>query len=56
MEKERTKEEDRVIKRECDVAMARKKGYLPCQEQCKACYACIESTSTERRYCIPRKN
>lgn len=39
----------RVVKRDCDEAMARKKGYLPCQHQCHTCHACIETTSSEER-------
>ena len=56
MAKEKPKEEDRVLKRECDEPMAKKKGYLPCRKQCSGCHACIEITSTERRHCVPRKN
>lgn len=47
----------RVVKRECDVAMARKKGYLPCQQQCKNCHACIETLNTdERRHFSPMRS
>ena len=31
-----------VVRRECDEAMASKKGYLPCDHKCKLCLACIE--------------
>lgn len=47
---------ERVIERKCDVAMAEKKGYLPCQQQCKTCHACIETTSTERRHFSPMRS
>lgn len=45
------KKEERVIKRYCDVPMARKKRYLPCDNNCKKCLACIEQTvSGEKRH------
>lgn len=31
-----------VVRRECDEAMAIKKGFLPCDRKCKTCLACIE--------------
>lgn len=31
-----------LIRRECDESMARKKGYLPCEQKCEKCLACIE--------------
>lgn len=35
--------EPKIVKaRECDVPMARSKGYLPCDQNCKTCFACIE--------------
>lgn len=37
--------------RECDVSMARAKGFLPCDHNCKECHACIEVlTGGERRH------
>lgn len=53
--KKKTKPIERVLNRECDVAMARKKGYLSCQQQCKTCHACIETTSTEKRHFSPMR-
>ena len=32
-----------VVSRECDVPMASKKGYFPCDHNCKTCLACIET-------------
>jgi hypothetical protein len=40
---------EKVIKRECDKPMAEKKGYLPCDENCKTCLACIETLSSGDR-------
>lgn len=41
-----------VVKRECDLPMARSKNLLPCDRECKECMACIETTDTgERRHC-----
>lgn len=34
-----------VVRRECDKAMAEKKGFFPCNEDCKRCHACIEVKS-----------
>lgn len=31
-----------VVARECDVPMASKKGYFPCDHKCETCLACIE--------------
>lgn len=47
-----------VMARECDIAMARSKGYLPCDHNCKTCHACIEILdSSDRRHFSPgRKN
>lgn len=47
-----------VMARECDVAMARSKGFLPCDHNCKMCHACIEILDTrDRRHFSPgRKN
>ncbi|MBR3785999.1 MAG: hypothetical protein IKJ77_06320 [Firmicutes bacterium] len=52
----KTNPAERVLERKCDVAMAEKKGYLPCQQQCKTCHACIETTSTERRHFSPMRS
>ena len=43
---------DRVVDRYCDVAMARSKGFLPCNESsCKSCIACVEVLNNgERRH------
>ncbi|MEY8366827.1 hypothetical protein AALA22_14415 [Anaerovoracaceae bacterium 41-7] len=30
-----------IKKIECDEAMARKKGYIPCGKQCRTCHAAI---------------
>lgn len=38
-----------VISRECDEAMAKKKGFLPCNEDCKRCLACIEVKTSGAR-------
>lgn len=35
--------EYRVIRRRCDVPMARSKRLLPCQKNCRSCVACIET-------------
>ena len=47
-----------VMARECDIAMARSKGFLPCDHNCKTCHACIEILDTrDRRHFSPgRKN
>ena len=43
---------DYIIRRECDEPMARSKGLLPCEKNCKNCMACIEITeSGERQHC-----
>lgn len=48
-------DDPRLIARECDVAMARSKGYLPCDHNCKQCHACIEMFDTgERQHVYPR--
>lgn len=40
-----------IIKRECDIPMARKKGFFPCNKKCEKCHACIETTiSGERQH------
>lgn len=45
-----------IVRRECDVPMARSKGLLPCDKDCKNCMACIETTNTgERRHCTRHK-
>ena len=47
---------DRIVKRECDVPMASKKGLLPCDKQCKGCIACIEwNEEGERQHTPDRK-
>lgn len=33
---------NQIIRRECDRPMAEKKGYIPCNQNCKDCLACIE--------------
>lgn len=46
-----------IIKRECDVPMARSKRLFPCDKDCRNCMACIETTDTgERRHCTRHKN
>ena len=55
--KKKTKEKnvDRVVRRYCDVAMANKKGYRPCDKVCRTCHASIEVLeSGERRHCVPK--
>ena len=43
----------KVIKRTCDEPMARSKGLLPCEKNCKQCYACIEVLANgERRHWV----
>lgn len=45
----------KVIKRTCDEPMARSKGLLPCDKNCKQCQACIEVLANgERRHWAPR--
>ena len=47
-------DDPRLVLRECDVAMARSKRYLPCDHNCKVCHACIEMFDTgERRHVYP---
>lgn len=49
--KKKVYDSTRIIKRECDEPMAKKKGYLPCEGRCKECHACIETLGTgERRH------
>ena len=44
--------EEYIIGRECDEPMARSKGLLPCEKDCKNCMACIEIIETgERQHC-----
>lgn len=43
------KEKTLVVNRECDKAMAEKKGFLPCNKDCKRCLACIEVNSNGER-------
>ena len=38
-----------LINRECDTAMATKKGYFPCDKKCDRCLACIEVFEGGRR-------
>lgn len=48
-------DDPRLVLRECDVAMARSKGFLPCDRHCKTCHACIEMFDTgERQHVYPR--
>ena len=43
----------KVIKRTCDEPMARSKGLLPCDKNCKQCHACIEVLANgERRHWV----
>lgn len=45
-----------IIDRYCDEPMARSKGLLPCEKDCKNCMACIEVTDTgERQHCTRHK-
>lgn len=45
-----------IIHRECDEPMARSKGLLPCEKDCKNCMACIETTDTgNRQHCTRHK-
>ena len=44
-----------LVARECDEAMARSKGFLPCDRNCKVCHACVEMFDTgERRHVYPK--
>ena len=44
--------EEYIIGRYCDEPMARSKGLLPCENDCKHCMACIEMTDTgEKQHC-----
>lgn len=44
-----------IIRRECDEPMARRKGYLPCEHDCKNCLACIETNKDgERSHVVKR--
>lgn len=55
MHKFTNKNEERIVKRNCDTAMAEKKGYLPCKKNCRTCHASIETLGTgERRHCVPK--
>lgn len=48
--------ENMIVKRECDAPMARQKNLLPCDNDCKCCMACIETTDVgERRHCNRHK-
>jgi len=41
----------KVLKRYCDEPMARKRKLLPCDKNCKNCFACIEVlTGGEKRH------
>ena len=43
----------KIIKRICDEPMARSKGLLPCDKNCKQCHACIEVLANgERRHWV----
>lgn len=37
-----TSDDTTVVRRRCDKPMAEKKGFLPCDNDCKNCLACIE--------------
>ena len=44
-----------IIRRECDEPMARRKGYLPCEHDCRNCLACIEvNRDGERSHVVKR--
>lgn len=43
-----------VKKYECDKPMAEKKGFLPCDKNCKACHACIKVGSDGLREHVSR--
>lgn len=56
MSGKRKDEIGRVVRRYCDTAMASKKGYLPCEKNCKGCHACIEQLDNgERRHVTGKK-
>lgn len=41
----------KVLKRYCDEPMAKKRKLLPCDKNCKNCFACIEVlTGGEKRH------
>lgn len=43
----------KVVKRTCDEPMAKSKGLLPCDKNCKQCHACIEVLENgERRHWV----
>lgn len=45
----------KVVKRTCDEPMARSKGLLPCEQNCKQCHACIEWLSSgDKRHWTPK--
>lgn len=47
-------ESNRIVRRECDKAMANKKGLLPCEKKCKTCIAAIEvHADGERNHYYP---
>lgn len=48
-------QDGKVIRRECDRAMADKKGYTPCNKDCKNCLACIETNADGMRCHTQRK-
>lgn len=44
-----------VVGRYCDEPMARNKGFLPCDMNCKGCHACIEILhGGDRRHFVPK--
>ena len=48
-------DENRIVRRYCDKPMAEKKGYLPCDERCRQCHACIEVTKGgDKRHFTPK--
>lgn len=45
MAKRKTFEKKTIVKHYCDVPMAEKKHYLPCEHDCMNCHACIAQLS-----------
>ena len=55
MKREERFESNRIVRRECDESMARKKGLLPCEKKCKTCMAAIEvHADGERNHYYPK--
>lgn len=44
-----------MASKECDGPMAEKKGYIPCNQDCKNCLACIEINGEGERSHRPMK-